>query len=175
MTWSSPTRPKVRTGFKIWACNYPDLPPRSARSWSRQPDGFEWATEPDPVGAALAEFFPSPTSGQGDLYINPQVKSDLGSAGTTLPLGGSTGSLIQLANGAILTVTINYQGQTSPDVETVLVSGLTSATYPMPAVSTPGYVVGTFQMTDDGQDGTGQNYEKGFVHFVVTAPSGYVL
>ena len=139
------------------------------------PDGFEWATEPDAAGAALAEFFPSATSGQGDLYINPQVKSDLATAGTKLPLGGSTGSLIQLANGVNLTVTINYQGQTSPDVETVLVSGLTSATYPMPAVSTPGNVVGTFQVTDDGQDGTGQNYEKGFVHLVVTAPSGVVF
>ncbi len=41
------------------------------------PGGFEWATEPDPTGAALAEYFPSSTSGQGDLYINPQVKSDL--------------------------------------------------------------------------------------------------
>ena len=36
-------------------------------------------------------------------------------------------------------------------------------------------MVGTFQMTDDGQDGTGQLYEKGFVHFVVTAPSGVVF
>ena len=40
------------------------------------PGGFEWATQPDPTGSALAEYFPSSTSGQGDLYINPQVKSD---------------------------------------------------------------------------------------------------
>ena len=54
-----------------------------------------------------------------------------------------------------LTVTINYQGQTSPDIATVAVSNLVSATDPMPAVATPGNVVGTFQVTDDGQDGTG--------------------
>ncbi len=45
----------------------------------------------------------------------------------------------------------------------------------MPAVATPGNVVGTFQVTDDGQDGTGQLYEQGFVHLVVTAPSGVVF
>ena len=83
-------------------------------------------------------------------------------AGTTLPLGGSTGSLIQLANGMTLTVTINYQGQTSPDVATVVVSNLVSATDPMPAVATPGNVVGTFQVTDDGQDGTGQTLRTRF-------------
>ena len=83
------------------------------------PGGFEWATEPDPAGAALAEYFPSATAGQGDLYINPQVKSDLGTSGQPLPLGGSTGSLIQLANGMTLTITINYQNQATPDVTTV--------------------------------------------------------
>src|SRR5580658_5081923 len=41
------------------------------------PGGFEWATAPDPTGAPLAEYFASSTAGQGDLYINPQVKSDL--------------------------------------------------------------------------------------------------
>ena len=45
----------------------------------------------------------------------------------------------------------------------------------MPAVPTPGNVVGTFQVTDLGQDGTGQNYEQGFVHLVATAPSGVVF
>ena len=74
-----------------------------------------------------------------------------------------------------LTVTIDYQGQTSPDIANVVVSNLVSATDPMPAVATPGNVVGTFQVTDDGQDGTGQLYEQGFVHFVVTAPSGVVF
>ncbi len=54
-------------------------------------------------------------SGEGNLYINPQVNSDLAAQGSTLPLGGSTGSLIQLSNGIPLTVTINYQGQASPD------------------------------------------------------------
>ena len=34
-----------------------------------------------PDGSALAEYFPSSTSGQGDLYINPQVKSDIGPGG----------------------------------------------------------------------------------------------
>ena len=136
------------------------------------PGGFEWATEPDPTGAALAEYFASSTPGQGDLYINPQVKSDLPPPGGTLPLGGSTGSLIQLANGTPLTVTINYQGQSTADVVTVPVSGMVSATDPMPATPIPSNVSGTFQVTDDGQDGTGQSYEQGFVHLVVTAPAG---
>ena len=136
------------------------------------PAGFEWETEPAPAGAALAEFFPSSTASQGDLYINPQVKSDLPSAGSTLPLGGSTGSLIQLANGMLLTFTINYSGQTSPDVVTVNISNLTSPTNPMPAVLSPAKVVSTFGVTDDGQDGTGQPNEVGFVHLVVTAPPG---
>ena len=65
--------------------------------------GFEWATAPDPTGAALAEYFPSSSAGAGDLYLNPQIRSDLPSPGGTLPLGGSTGSLISLSNGMILT------------------------------------------------------------------------
>ena len=65
------------------------------------PGGFEWATEPDPTGAALAEYFPSSTSGHGDLYINPQVRSDVSASGGSLPLGGSTGSLIGLTNGTV--------------------------------------------------------------------------
>ena len=136
------------------------------------PGGFQWATEPDPTGAALAEYFPSSTSGQGDLYLNPEVKSDLPPPGGSLPLGGSTGSLIPLTIGVNLTVTISYQGQTTPDIVTVPVSNLVSATDPMPAPPVPGNVAGTFQVTSDGQDGTGLSYEKGFVHLVVTAPSG---
>jgi hypothetical protein len=136
------------------------------------PGGFEWAAEPDPTGAALAEYFPSTTAGQGDVYINPQVKSDLPPAGGTLPLGGSTGSLIDLTNGTPLTVTIDYQGSSTPDVVTVPVSNLVSATDPMPATPVPANVLGTFQVQDLGQDGTGQSYEQGFVHLVVTAPSG---
>ena len=50
------------------------------------PGGFEWATMPDPTGAALAEFFPSSSPGQGDLYINPEVRSNLASPGASLPL-----------------------------------------------------------------------------------------
>jgi len=136
------------------------------------PGGFEWATAPDPTGAALAEYFPSSTPDQGDLYINPQVKSDLAVAGGSLPLGGSTGSLIGLANGVSLSVAIDYQGQTSPDIASVLVSGLVSPTDPMPLVASPADMVSRFQVTDQGQDGTGQAYETGFVHLVVTAPSG---
>ncbi|HEX3449701.1 MAG TPA: hypothetical protein VHS97_15710, partial [Isosphaeraceae bacterium] len=75
------------------------------------PAGFEWATAPNPSGNALAEYFPSSTAGQGDLYINPQVKSDLPPTGSTLPLGGSTGSLIQLQDGASLSFTITLAGQ----------------------------------------------------------------
>ncbi len=80
--------------------------------------------------------------------------------------------MIQLTNGVPLTVTIDYQGQTTADVVTVPVSNLVSATDPMPATPVPGNVIGSFQVTDDGQDGTGTSYEQGFVHLVVTAPSG---
>jgi hypothetical protein len=137
--------------------------------------GFEWATQPDPTGAALAEYFPSSTFGQGDLYINPQVKSELPSAGNSLPLGGSTGSLIQLAPGMALTFTIDYQGQTSPETASAAISNLVSATDPMPVTGTPANIVSTFQVTNDGQDGTGQPYEQGFVHLVATAPAGVVF
>jgi hypothetical protein len=136
------------------------------------PGGFEWATEPNPSGAALAECFPSPSPGQGDLYINPQVRSAVSSTGGALPLGGATGSLIPLANGVPLAVTISYQGQADADATTVDVAGLVSATDPMPSVATPGDVVDSFQVTSAGQDGTGEPYEQGFVHLVVTAPSG---
>src|SRR5262249_53501561 len=40
------------------------------------------------------------------------------------------------------------------------------------AVEPPRNVVTSFQVTDQGQDGTGQPYEQGFAHLVVTAPSG---
>lgn len=134
--------------------------------------GFEWATAPDPTGAALAEYFPSSSPGQGDLYINPEVKSDLPPPGGSLPLGGSTGSLIQLANGMNLTVTIDYSGQTSPDTLPVTVSHLNSATLLTPSPGTPANPLAGFQITDQGQDGTGQPYEQGFVHLVITAPAG---
>lgn len=136
------------------------------------PGGFSWATEPAPTGAALAEYFPAAAAGTGDLYINPRVKSDLPPPGGSLPLGGSTGGLISLADGATLTVTITYQGQSTPDVVTVPVSNLVSATDPMPAVAAPPNVLGSFQVADLGQDGAGPAYTQGFVHLVVTAPAG---
>lgn len=136
------------------------------------PGGFAWATAPDPAGYALAEYFPSTTSGQGDLYINPEVNSDLPPTGGSLPLGGSTAALIALTNGTPLTVTIDYQGSSTPDVVTVPVANLVSATDPMPATPTPAKVLGTFQVQDLGQDGTGQLYEQGYEHLIVTAPAG---
>ena len=94
------------------------------------PGGFEWATAPDPTGAALAEYFPSTSPGAGDLYLNPQIKSDLPSPGGTLPLGGSTGSLISLGNGVVLTVTINYQsGPARPPSTSRLRLGLADVTH----------------------------------------------
>ena len=124
------------------------------------PGGFEWATAPDPSGAAFAEYFASSGPGGGDLYLNPQVRSDLASPGGRLPLGGSTGSLISLANGDVLTVTIYYQGQASPDVATAAVSGLVSATDPMPATPVPANVVNAFKVDDLGQEETGPYYER---------------
>jgi hypothetical protein len=141
----------------------------------KAPGGFEWATEPDPTGAALAEFFPSSTAGDGDLYLSPQIKSDLPPAGGALALGGSTGNLIDLTNGMNLTVTVDYQTQTTPDTATVTVANLVSATDPMPAVTTPANANSSFTVVNDGQDGTGQSYDTGFVHLVVTAPAGVSL
>ena len=74
-------RPRARTVFKIFICRYPISPRAVAQIVVQAPGGFEWATEPNPTGAALAEFFPSTSPGQGDLYINPEVKSDLAAAG----------------------------------------------------------------------------------------------
>ena len=136
------------------------------------PGGFEWATAPDPTGAAFAEYFPSSTPGDGDLYMNPQIRSDLPAPRGTLPLGGSTGSLISLANGDTLTVTIDYQGQTSPDTVTAVVSGLISATDPMPATPVPANLVNAFQVVNLGQGPNSLYYEQGFVHVVATATSG---
>ena len=89
------------------------------------------ATKP---GLLLPSTFPRHTPGQGDLFINPQVKSDLPPPGGSLPLGGSTGGLIQLSNGTSLKVAIDYQGQLSPENATVRVSNLVSAVDPMPAI-----------------------------------------
>jgi hypothetical protein len=136
------------------------------------PDGFQWQTAPDQTGDALAEYFPATTSGAGDLYINPQVKSNQPRPGGTLPLGGSTGSLIRLSNATTLTLLVDYQGQASPVTTTVQVKNLVSATDPMPAIPTPANVVGSFQVAVGGQDGTGLPYEQGYVHLVVTAPAG---
>ena len=96
----------------------------------KAPGGFAWATQPDPSGFAMAEYFASSTAGTGDLYINPQVRSTAGVNGATLPLGGSTGSLIQLTNGTTLTVAITYQGQSAPTTTSVTLNNLVSATDP---------------------------------------------
>ncbi len=139
------------------------------------PGGFEWATAPDSTGAAFAEYFASSSPGSGDLYLSPQVRSDLAGPGGTLPLGGSTGSLISLTNGVVLTVSIYYQGQASADVATAAVSGLVSATDPMPATPVPANVVSAFDVADLGQGGTVPYYETGFVHLVATATNGLVF
>ena len=73
---------------------------------------------------------------QGDLYINPQVKSDLPPPGGTLPLGGSTGSLIQLANGMRADRHDRLSGPDQPRRRRACsVSDLVSATDPMPAIA----------------------------------------
>ncbi len=94
--------------------------------------------------------------------------------GPTLPLGGSTGSLIQLANGMTSDrFTINLPG---PDQLLTLRPSSCPTSFPRPIPCRrsrlPATSSDTFQVTDDGQDGTGQPYEQGFVHLVVTAPSG---
>ncbi len=112
--WSARTPLRGLTVSRISICVSRVLPDTVEQIAVQAPGGFEWATAPDPTGAAFAEYFPSSTPGTGDLYLNPEVRSDLPPAGGTLPLGGSTGSLISLANGVVLTVTITYQGQSAP-------------------------------------------------------------
>ncbi len=161
--------------FKMSTCNFQAFPNPVAEISVTAPGGFAWATQPDPSGFAMAEYFPSSTTGMGDLYINPQVRSTGAVNGVPLPLGGSTGNLIQLTSGTTLTVAITYQGQSGPTTASVSINNLVSATDPVAATATPANVVGTFQITDDGQDGTGRNYEQGFVHLVVTAPGNVVF
>ena len=129
-TWSVPMRPKGRTGFKISICSFPAWPPRSSQIVVQAPGGFEWATEPDPSGAALAEYFPSTTVGAGRPVYQPAGQERHGVSRYDAPAGRLDGKLIQLANGMTLTVTIDYQGQTAPDMATVDVSNLVSATDP---------------------------------------------
>jgi hypothetical protein len=129
--------------------------------------GFRWETRPNPTGSALAEFLPDLAQGP-DLYINPEIRSNLPPPGGSLPLGGSTGSPIGLVNGQQLLLTVYYVSH-SPENLSVNVAGLVSATNPMPPTPVPASVVGTFQVTSASQDGSGPT---GFVHMVVTAPSG---
>ena len=69
-------------GIQISTYSSPASPALSSRLWCSA-GGFEWATQPNPSGAALAEYFPSTTGGEGNLYINPQVKSNVAAPGTT--------------------------------------------------------------------------------------------
>ncbi len=136
------------------------------------PAGFEWVYGANPEGAADAEFFASSNGQQGDLYLNPVVRSDLGASGN--PLGSSTGALITLPNGSPLTLTVNYQGgTTATDGGSVTVGNLASPPAAMPAVATPANVVtGDFTVTSLGQDGA---FGPGYVHLRVTGLAGRVI
>ncbi len=160
-------------GVQDLQLHFANLSGEVAQVTVQAPGGFRWATQPDPSGIALAEYFPASSPGQGDLYFNPQVKSDQTAAGGPLPLGGSTGSLIRLANGIDLTVTIAYQSLATADTAQVPVSNLVSPTAPVASLPVPGNVVAGFQVAVDGQDQTGQLYEQGFVHLVTTAPRAF--
>ncbi len=135
------------------------------------PAGFEWVYGANPEGAADAEFF-APGDGQGDLYLNPVVRSDLDASGN--PLGSSTGAAITLPNGSPLTLTVNYQGgTTTTDAGSVTVANLASPPAAMPAVATPANVVaGDFAVTSLGQDGT---FGPGYVHLRVTGLAGRMI
>ena len=140
---------------------------------------FAWQTQPTPgnnvaglgeYGYSMAEFFYT-SSTAGHLYINPQVKSVAPPAGAG-SLGGSTGSLVQLQKWNRLTVKVYYQNTTHTDSYTFQVRKLTSATDPMPAVTTPSAVTSNgMTITDHGQDGLGNSFQVGYVHLTVTAPS----
>ncbi|MBV8230004.1 MAG: hypothetical protein JO329_08475 [Planctomycetaceae bacterium] len=74
------------------------------------PKGFQWAYGPNLTGAANAEFFFPPNQpadrSQGDLYLNPTIRSDLDQNGN--PLGSSTGALVTLQNNDPLNLTVTY-------------------------------------------------------------------
>ena len=59
--------------------------------WCRPPAASRGRRSPTPRVSLSRSIFPSTISGQGDLYFNPQVNSDLASTGGPLPWGGSTG------------------------------------------------------------------------------------
>jgi hypothetical protein len=138
------------------------------------PSGFEWQTEPDPSGYALAEFFPTGNGFSGDLYINPQVKSN--TTGSLVSPGSSTGNLIQLQNDSanprmILNLTVVYTDAPKESCS-VDVSGLTA---PLQTISytAPPSVTSGFTVSDKGQDNSGlTGADLGDVHLVATAPSG---
>jgi hypothetical protein len=138
--------------------------------------GLAWQTAPDTGGYSLAEFFrPAPQSSTGDLFINPQLRCVAPPAGTGTPvsLGGSTGSLVRLRNGNPLTVTVYYQNTSLTDSCTFTVRNLTSPTLSMPRPTVTGIVTtGGMTVTDLGQDSSAHPWETGYVHLVVTAPSG---
>ena len=63
-------RRRARTVFKIFICNLP--------AWTavqqivvQAPAVLRGRPQPDPTGAALAEYFPSSTPGEGDLLYQP--------------------------------------------------------------------------------------------------------
>ena len=134
---------------------------------------------PNPSGYAFAEYFANQSNlFQGDLYINPRVRSDLPAPGGSLPLGGSTGSLIPLQNGDLLTVSVHYQNESTVNSYPLPLTNLTSATDQVNEPPLTGDVVNTFSITDDGQGGKIPNpffNPAGYVDFQVQAPSNVTL
>lgn len=132
----------------------------------RGPSGFEWAYGATPDGAANAEFFASGDGRQGDLYLNPVVRSDLGA--------GSTGPPVMLPNGSTLGVTVTYaSGSPSTDAGSVTVANLASPPAAMTEPAAPSNVVmGDFAVTAIGQDGT---FGPGYVHLKVSGLAGRAI
>lgn len=136
----------------------------------RGPSGFEWASGSNPDGAANAEFFPSADGTQGDLYLNPVVRSNLDAGGN--PLGGSTGATVTLAAASTLGLTVAYQGGTTA-AGTVAIAGLASPPKAMAEPGTPANVVlNDVAVTALGQDGTAA---QGDVHLKVTGLAGRAI
>jgi hypothetical protein len=137
---------------------------------------LQWATAPDTSGYAFAEYFYTSNS-TADLYINPEIRTLAPAAGTGAPisLGGSTGALPfgQLQNGDYLDVTVLYKDGTSAS-DDIQLTNLTSATDPMPEPATPSPInSSTFNVTWEGQPNPApQTYEQGYVHLLVTPPTG---
>ena len=164
-------RPKARTGFKIFICRYPISPPPVARSSSRRPAVLNGQPSPIRPGPHSRSIFHHQRPVRA-ISISTRRSRATGGPGLDAAAGWFDGKLDPVDQRHDPHRHDRLSGPDSPDIATVVVSNLVSATDPMPAGRDPRERGRHVSGDDDGQDGTGQTYEQGFVHLVVTAPSG---